>query len=189
MLRPNPPQGAAEAGWRLDRAEAGGGILMDHGWHAFYLMLFLTGREPRAITARTTSDLGFAVENGAQCELDFGGLVARIMLRWGADERKTAGTVRGSLGEIAIEDDRLIVRREGAEPETTRFAPALSASSYHPEWFPALLADFREEILHADRRGTNFAEAVRVGELVAAAYRSQGEVVSLVPPEPPAESA
>jgi len=190
VLRPNPPQGATDAGWRLDRAEAGGGILMDHGWHAFYLMLFLTGREPRAITARTASDLGFEVENAAECELDFGGIVARITLRWGAPERKTGGAVRGSLGEIAIEDDRLVVTRQGAEPETTRFAPALSASSYHPEWFPALLADFREEVLHPDRRGANFAEAVRVGELVAAAYRSRGETVSLVAPaEPPPESA
>jgi predicted dehydrogenase len=182
VLRPNPPQGAADAGWRLDRAEAGGGILLDHGWHAFYLMMFLLGRAPHAVTARLTYDLGFGVENDAECALDFGATTVRIKLRWGADERKTGGVARGSRGEIAIEDDRLVVWRESAERETTHFAPPLSASSYHAEWFPALAADFREEMLHAARRGQNLAEAVCVAETVAAAYRSEGQAISLLPP-------
>ena len=70
--------------------------------------------------------------------------------------------------------------------EETRFSPPLSASSYHPEWFPALLEDFRAEMQHPDRRGRNLAEAVCVAELVAAAYRSDGQVVSLVEPTEPA---
>ena len=190
VLRPNPPQGAADAGWRLSPTEAGGGILMDHGWHAFYLMLFLLGRPPRELTARLASDLGFAVENDAECELDFGGTRVAIKLRWGAPERRTGGVARGSLGEIAIEDDRLVVKRGEREGETTRFSPALSASSYHPEWFPALLADFREELLHVPRRGANLAEAVCVAEMLAAAYRSDGRPISLVPAaEPPAHDA
>ncbi len=177
VLRPSPPQGAAEAGWRLDRQQAGGGILMDHGWHAFYLMLFLTGQPPRSIVARLTTALGFGVEDGAQCEIDFGGLVARITLRWGATERRTGGVVRGSLGEIRIEDDRLVVAADRPERET-RFSPALSASSYHPEWFPALLEDFRAEMQHPDQRGRSFVEAVRVSEMLAAAYRSEGRRIS-----------
>lgn len=179
VLRPSAPQGASDADWRLDRGEAGGGILMDHGWHAFYLMLFLIGRDPRSIVARTGHELGFAVEDRAECEIDFGGARAAIELRWGASERRTAGRVRGSLGEIAIEDDRLVVVRTGRSPEETRFSPSLSASSYHSEWFPGLLEDFRSEMQHPERRGRNLAEAVRVTELVAAAYRSAGQTVSL----------
>ena len=181
VLRPSPPQGAAEAGWRLDRAQAGGGILMDHGWHAFYLLLFLAGREPQTVVARLSADLGFGVENGAECEVDFGALRAYVTLRWGASERRTGGVVRGPLGEIAIEDDRLVVNATGRAAEVTRFSPALSASSYHPEWFPALLEDFRAEMQHLDRRGRNLAEAVRVAEMVAAAYRSEGRPISLAP--------
>jgi predicted dehydrogenase len=187
VLRPSPPQGAAEVGWRLDRAQAGGGILMDHGWHAFYLMLFLAGRDPKSIVARLGFDLGFAVENEAACEIDFAGLRARIDLRWGTPQRQTGGVVRGPLGEISIEDDRLVVTAAAGAPETTRFSPALSASSYHPEWFPALLDDFRAEIEHPDRRGRNLAEAVRVAEMIAAAYRSEGRVIAFSPPA--AESA
>ena len=184
VLRPSPPQGAAEAGWRLDREQAGGGILMDHGWHAFYLMLFLAGRDPQSIVARLGSELGFGVEDAAHCEIDFAELRATIELRWGAAERRTAGVVHGSLGEIAIEDDRLVVKVAGREPEGTRFSPSLSASSYHPEWFPALLEDFRAEIEHVARRGRNLAEAVRVAELMAAAYRSNGAAISVAAPEP-----
>ena len=183
VLRPNPPQGAADTGWRLDRSQAGGGILMDHGWHAFYLMLFLAGRAPRAISAKVGHDLGFEVESDARCEIDFAGLVAHIQLRWGAPERKTGGVVRGALGEIRIEDDRLVVAVTGRAEEVTRFSPALSASSYHPEWFPALLEDFRGEILHLDRRGRSLAEAASVAELMAAAYRSSGESITLASPE------
>jgi len=186
VLRPNPPRGASEAGWRLDREQAGGGILMDHGWHAFYLMRFLTGRPPRSISARIGAELGFGVEDRVECEVDFGGPRARIELRWGAAERRTAGVVHGSLGDIAIEDDRLVVTPTNRPAEETRFSPPLSASSYHPEWFPALLEDFRAEMQHPDRRGRNLAEAVCVAELVAAAYRSDGQAVSLVEPTEPA---
>jgi predicted dehydrogenase len=180
VLRPNPPQGASEPGWRLDRSQAGGGILVDHGWHAFYLMQFLTGREPRSIAARVGAELGFAVEDRAECEIDFGGPQARIELRWGAAERRTAGTVHGSLGDIEIGDDRLVITAATRARDEIRFSPPLSASSYHPEWFPTLLEGFRDEIQHPEKRGRNLAEAVRVAELIAAAYRSDGRSVPLV---------
>ncbi|MBI2963022.1 MAG: Gfo/Idh/MocA family oxidoreductase [Deltaproteobacteria bacterium] len=183
VLRPSPPQGAAEAGWRLDPGQAGGGILVDHGWHAFYLMLFLIGLPPRSIVARRSTALGFGVEDGAECELDFGDALARIRLRWGAAERRAGGVVRGSLGEIRIEDDRLTVAPSDRSTQVTRFSPALSASSYHPEWFPALLEDFRAEMQHPDQRGRSFVEAVRVAEMMAAAYRSEGRMISLAAAE------
>jgi predicted dehydrogenase len=182
VLRPSAPQGAAQAGWRLDPEQAGGGILMDHGWHAFYLMLFLTGRRPRSIAARLGTTLGVGVEDAVECEVDFGTLRARIELRWGAPERRTGGCARGSLGEVRIADDRLVVALDGKAAAETRFAPALSASSYHPEWFPALLEDFRAEMQHADRRGRNLAEAVRVAEMIDAAYRSEGRSIPLSDP-------
>jgi predicted dehydrogenase len=189
VLRPSPPQGAADAGWRLDPQQAGGGILMDHGWHAFYLMLFLTGRAPRSIVARLGATLGLGVEDAVECDIDFGTLRARIELRWGAPERRTAGRARGSLGEVQIVDDRLVVAVDGRPPQETRFAPALSASSYHPEWFPALLEDFRAEMQHPDRRGRNLAEAMRVAEMIAAAYRSEGHTVPLAGPVEPGASS
>ena len=185
VLRPSPPQGAADAGWRLDPQQAGGGILMDHGWHACYLMLFLAGRGPRSIVARLGTSLGLGVEDAVECEIDFGALRGRIELRWGAAERRSGGIARGPLGEVRFADDRLIVAVSGKAPQETRFAPALSASSYHPEWFPTLLEDFRAEMQHAERRGRNLTEAVRVAEMIEAAYRSAGQTVPLADPAEP----
>ena len=36
--------------WRLD-PKTGGGILIDHGWHAFYLMQWLMGDSPLSVSA------------------------------------------------------------------------------------------------------------------------------------------
>src|SRR5262245_5182495 len=38
--------------WRLDPLVAGGGVLVDHGWHACYLMLNWIKRRPTAISAK-----------------------------------------------------------------------------------------------------------------------------------------
>ncbi|MEP6994354.1 MAG: Gfo/Idh/MocA family oxidoreductase, partial [Acidobacteriota bacterium] len=49
-------QPAAAAGdhdnWRVDPARAGGGILMDHGWHALYCLSAWLPGEPRRVAAR-----------------------------------------------------------------------------------------------------------------------------------------
>ena len=179
ILRPNPPSGATAGGeaWRLDRELAGGGIVMDHGWHAFYLMLYLTGQAPRTIEARLRRERGLDVEDAADLTIVFGQARARVHLSWNASERKSFGVVRGPLGAIDVDDSTLTVRVEGREPESTRFAPPVSASSWHPEWFPPLLEDFRAEVLHPASRGRNLAEAAACAALTAAAYASQGAVV------------
>jgi predicted dehydrogenase len=183
--RPSPPAGAVAeaAGWRLDADLAGGGVLTDHGWHAFYLMLYLTGRAPISLAATIERRTGLDVEDNAECTVDFAGLTARIRLSWTAPARRTHGTIRGRLGAIDIDDDRLVLRVDGREPEATRFAPPLSASSVHPEWFPPLLDDFRGEIGALTARGRNLAESVWCCRLVAAAYASGGGSVSLVSPD------
>lgn len=42
---------AVRDNWRLDPAIAGGGILLDHGYHALYIVLDWLGEEPQTITA------------------------------------------------------------------------------------------------------------------------------------------
>src|SRR5712691_5479999 len=38
-LRTGPAAAAGESGnWRVDPAQSGGGVLMDHGWHALYVL-------------------------------------------------------------------------------------------------------------------------------------------------------
>jgi predicted dehydrogenase len=157
---------------------------MDHGWHAFYLMLYLIGEEPRAVSAVLRHERGLAVEDAAECTIRFRNCTARLHLTWNAAERKSYGVVRGGLGSVDIDDSSLTVRLNDRSPETTRFAPPISTSSYHPEWFSPLLEDFRTEVLHPDQRGRSLAEAVCCAELMTAAYASKGETLSLwVPSE------
>jgi len=190
VLRPNPPGGSPAAeSWRLDRQAAGGGILTDHGWHAFYLMLYLTRQTPQSVSAVTRHDRGLEVEDNADCTIGFPSCTARIHLSWTAPERRSFGEIRGPLGTITIDDSSLTVSVEDREPQVTRFAPPLSANSYHPEWFSPLLEDFRSEVLHADQRGRNLSEAVWCADLLQAAYDSRGEVVRFESPEAEAEPA
>jgi predicted dehydrogenase len=183
VLRPNPPAGATAdgRGWRTDPAVAGGGILVDHGWHAVYLAAFVLGRRPRAVRARVWQERPgrTQVEDSAEAVVDFGASRARLFFTWAARERRTGGALRGTAGEISIGDDRLEVVAGARAGERLVFSPGLAASSYHPEWFPPLLADFRAEITGAERRGRNLEEALDCAAVLAAAYASGGSEVAL----------
>jgi predicted dehydrogenase len=160
--------------WRTDRAMSGGGILLDHGWHQLYLVLGWVGGQiecVRSIT-RTVDPRHAPVEDEASLELSFPKARARIELSWAAGERRNDGWVRGTLGEMAIYDDRIVVHNGDIE-RVVPFTDRLTRSSYHPEWFRAVL---QAGIL--DRSGgeaiRNFAEAGLLIAVISAAYRSAG---------------
>ena len=174
-LRMEPPGSAAGgAPWRLDPAIAGGGILVDHGWHAFSLALHALEREPLAATARTTQrkfTLGTA-EDTAECTVEFPGATVEIFLTWAAHERSNRGRLVGEHGTIEIADRQLVVTAAGRAPVVTAFANALSAGSYHPDWFGAMLDDFFLEIVESKERGLNLREAEACCRLIELCYRS-----------------
>jgi len=167
---------SAGSDWRTSGALAGGGILVDHGWHAFYLMLGLIGESPQAIRAtlarRRYPDAD--VEDTAECAIEFPGVTARLFLTWAGDERRTQWSLRGRNGEIEVVDDRLSVRRRGEAPSTARCAESLSGSSHHPRWFGAVIDEFCLAVADPTARAANLAEATRCVELLAGAYASAG---------------
>ncbi len=174
-LRVEPPGSAAGgAPWRLDPALAGGGILVDHGWHACSLALYLLDTQPAAVSARTAQHrfTTGTVEDTANCTIEFPGTSVEIFLTWAASERCNRGRIVGEHGTIEIADRQLIVAAEGREPTVTPFAQALSAGSYHPDWFAAMLDDFHEELVDPRARGANFREAETCCRLIELCYRS-----------------
>jgi predicted dehydrogenase len=174
-IRTTPPSDAGETGaWRLDPALAGGGILVDHGWHAFYLAHHLVEAEPIAITVVTTQRkfVTAGVEDTAECTIEFPTARAEILLTWAGEERRNTGLVTGELGTVAINDRTLVTTVGDRTPITTPFAQALSAGSYHPDWFAAMLDDFREDLEAPTGRGGNFREAEICCWLLEAGYRS-----------------
>jgi len=164
---------AADDGWRTRGALAGGGILVDHGWHAFYLVLALAGQ--RAVSIRAQLDrrryLAADVEDTAHCKIEFPSVEARVQLTWAGERRQTSWHVRGDAGEIRVTDDRIETEGGGGAAAIV-CAESLSDGSHHPGWFGAVIEAFRREIDEPGARGANFAEAEQCLRLLAGAYAS-----------------
>ena len=173
-LRTTPPGSADGATWRLDPAIAGGGILVDHGWHAFYLALSMLDAEPVAASARTERRkfMDAAVEDTVECAIEFERARADVVLTWAADRRANTLRVTGEHGRMEVADRTLIVQVGDRTPVETGFAQALSAGSYHPDWFAAMMDGVREELYEPRARGANFREAETCCRLIDLCYRS-----------------
>jgi predicted dehydrogenase len=166
--------------WRTTNALAGGGILVDHGWHAFYLMLALASERPLAIRAELARRryLAADVEDSAHCTIEFPSLVGQLDLTWAGNERRTLWRLEGREGSIKVDDDRLSVERHG-RAELLTCAQSLSAGSHHPEWFAAVVEAFYREIVDPTVRGENLAEAGQCVELLSLAYASHAAQAQL----------
>jgi predicted dehydrogenase len=150
--------------WRRDLSIAGGGILMDHGWHAIYLARHWFGEDPIGSDAALhRAEIG--IEDEATLTLKFPKGRARIFLTWRADQRRNTMRLIGERGEITIDDDTLRVR-----DEQTRFESALSAGSHHADWFAAMLPDIMAGFGSPEKAGASFDEAALCLSVIRSAY-------------------
>ncbi len=175
VLRNGPAITTDKTNWRLDPAKAGGGILIDHGWHALYLVLGWMNLKVRGLQAtlenRQYEDLG--VEDTAKIKIDFESEAsAEIFLTWASRVRRNSGELAGEKGILRMEDDHLILDITGKSPETFKFETPLSAGSHHPDWFGRVLEEFSGELKDAKKRGTNLKMARACLELIENSKRS-----------------
>ena len=177
---------SAGAGWRTSAAVAGGGILVDHGWHGFYIMLGFARQRPRAVHAELARRryLTTDVEDSARCTVTFPTMTGRLVLTWAGTERRTRWLLEGRKGVIEVDDDRVSVRR-GEEVESYVCSESLSAGSQHPEWFGRVIDAFRRELRDPAVRGENLLEAGQCIKLLSLAYASHAEA-ALARPAPAA---
>ena len=178
-LRDNVCKGSADSAqkedWRTNAAVAGGGILVDHGWHAFYLLLNLVNQEPQKILAKMLKDRENpeSLEEAVQTLVQFPEADGYIHLTWRAKMRRNNLIIQGQSGTLLIDDDRILLSTtRGDAREEIKFEAALSAGSHHADWFKALLPEFITEIKNPARRGANFKEAGWCLALTSAAYQS-----------------
>lgn len=161
--------------WRTDLTHAGGGIILDHGWHQLYLLMGWMREPVETISARTrTVDRRhFPVEDEAVIDMHFPRGRGHIELSWAADARTNEGTIHGTRGTIRTYDDHIVIENGGGR-RAVPFGSRVSQSSYHPDWFQAV---FEWNILVKDRREAdrNFAEAGVLVSAIRAAYRSARE--------------
>jgi predicted dehydrogenase len=169
-LRAAPTAQSADVNWRRDPEIAGGGILMDHGWHAVYLALHWFEQSATAVRASLHRPRAGGVEDEARVSIDFPGGEATITLTWNGDTRRNAMRLEGSRGEIVLADDTLHVL-DGARGSTT-FASALSSGSHHDDWFTAMLPDVVACFERPALSRPVFEEAAACLSIIQEAYRS-----------------
>jgi predicted dehydrogenase len=175
----NGPSVTVGRDWRSRATIAGGGILVDHGWHALYLLLALAGEAPLQVSAVVEkrryreSD----VEDTATCTIEFPSMKGEIFLTWAGAERRTRWRLVGDLGSVDIDEGELRLVRNGAV-ETDTLPESLSAGSHHPDWFAPVIEGFLDEVDGQAVRGSNLTEAELCLTLLTLAYASaarQGE--------------
>ena len=161
---------AASGNWRMDPAIAGGGILFDHGWHAFYCLM-RWGGEPRTVAAKleTRRFYEWPLEDTATVALELASGAGEIFLTWAGEERSNTIAIEGERGRIDAANERVVLQTDAGERHWS-CPPALSQGSHHPDWFAGVADDFRAAVTTG---GTgNLAEAVSCARLIDLAQRS-----------------
>jgi predicted dehydrogenase len=158
------------ANWRIEPELAGGGILLDHGWHALYCVMRWTGA-PRRIAAVLNNRRfhEWRLEDTARLALVLNSGTADIYLTWAGDERSNCIEIDGEHGHITVANDRVTLRLNSEERHWT-CPPSLAEGSHHPDWFMCVAADFLAAVLSGGR--SNLDEAISCAELIDLAQRS-----------------
>ena len=169
-LRAAPTADSHGRNWRRDPAIAGGGILMDHGWHSIYLALHWFQSRAATVSASLHHPAGGGVEEEAAVTIEFPQGKAVIDLSWNGAVRENIIRLMGTAGEIVVADNTLEVR--GSTVTVTPYPSALSEGSHHADWFTAMLPDvvrcFRDPALARPL----FDEAAECLSIIQQAYRT-----------------
>jgi predicted dehydrogenase len=161
--------------WRLD-AQAGGGILVDHGWHVFYLAHWLMGGAmPSGVWAHLGCSSAAKVEDIADLRIEFPlSRIAHAHLSWQSPVRRTSATIYGDEGMIEIEDNRVVFTDRSGYVEDHAMADSPD-DSYHPTWFAGVAAEFEQSVICEPESLTlreNQAEVKAAVALIAGARES-----------------
>ncbi len=184
-LRTKPAVTVGEAAnWRVDPVQSGGGVLVDHGWHAFYVLRQWFGGDPATVSARLTTEKhhDFPAEDTARVSFEWSGAAIEVLLTWAASERANRITLEGERGRVSL--DGGCVKLESAAALAKRWdLPSIAEGSHHPEWFAGVVEEFFGEIEDPERRGSNLRAASLCATLVALSQDSsrRGGAVLEVP--------
>ncbi|HEY6738738.1 MAG TPA: Gfo/Idh/MocA family oxidoreductase [Actinopolymorphaceae bacterium] len=165
-----------DMGWRGSIATAGGGELIDTGYHPTYLLLHLATSAPVEVAAMVSKyRLEMEGEDSAQVLVRFAdGSVGNIVTSWaynlpGTTERFSVVAEKGSLWS----DGRTLNHREGSVTTTYDFPPVNA--------FAAEVEDFVDCVVTGRRPLNTEVEGIHVLEVILGAYASaeQSAIVKL----------
>ncbi|WP_309127242.1 Gfo/Idh/MocA family oxidoreductase [Microbacterium sp.] len=165
-------------GWRAVAATAGGGELIDTGYHPLYLLQYLAGGTPVSVTAMLSRHrLDFMEgEDSAQVLVRYdNGVVGHVTTSWAY--QPAVGTEKFSLvgekGSLSSDGTTLVSRIRGEEPVSVTFEPVHE--------FAAEIAHFAESIRRGTRPIQTHEEGIDVLGVILAAYESErsGRIVDV----------
>ncbi len=166
--------------WRL-AVNTGGGILIDHGWHVFYLMQWLMGgAAPVAVSAHLGFDASSRADDLADLLVEFpGGRIAHVHLSWRSPVRRTSATIYGEQAMLEIDNDRILLTNRSGKSEDHSVGDTPD-DSYHAAWFAGMAAEVERAIIEGPARPSvreNHAEVRSALALTEGARRSaEGEI-------------
>jgi len=177
FVQPNPNQ------WRLKRALAGGGSLMDMGVYSLQAARYMTGEEPISVYAHQSTDKNDPrfqeVEDRIEWELEFpSGVIASCLSMYSANQNHVL--LVGDKGRIDMEPatrydgNHLWTGRDSRETEVT---PPPGPRSTQ---FAGQLDHFSECIVQNKEPIVSGEEGLRDMKIVEAIYRSAREKKRIV---------
>ena len=174
-LRTEPAGGAGK--WRSE-ASSGGGILIDHGWHAFYLAQWMMGDAPLSVSAFLAHQEGTDLDDLADIRVLFPhDRMVRVHLSWRAPVRRTSTVLYGDRAMLEIEGDRVILTERSGHVDELSVQDAPD-DSYHSAWFGKMAEDFERAIAAgagSPVAARNLLEARTALSLIVAARESSSK--------------
>ncbi|HWE60783.1 MAG TPA: Gfo/Idh/MocA family oxidoreductase [Chloroflexota bacterium] len=176
---------AEQWGWRRTLDTAGGGELLDTGYHPSYTLLYLmglTGQRPVEVTAMLgrNRQLVLEGEDTAHVLVRFsGGAIGQLLTSWAFPFPHGGYSFHliGEHGQLFGLKNAVHLQPTGGEVESTIVG---EVNSYH-----AQLPHFIDSIEHGTRPIQNEEDGIEVLELILGAYESDREkrTVAFKPPQ------
>ncbi|MEW6088704.1 MAG: Gfo/Idh/MocA family oxidoreductase [bacterium] len=158
--------------WRSEIENSGGGIIVDHGSHLFYLVSSILG-EPRYITARTERlyHFQYTVEDTAWLSIKHENGMSQFALTWAGRERENIFRIFGTDGDILIKEDEIILNTFGKK-EYIKAGEGFSGNSNHSDWYAGLFNEFFGRLGKNNFSPDGIDEAIVNAMCISAAYKS-----------------
>jgi predicted dehydrogenase len=176
--------GESSWSWRLDPSKAGGGEVLDTGWHGTYRLLALAGARPVEVSAMLADYFigqPGVEDTGAVLVRFENGAIGYLFTSWAFGDppggfQFQVGAERGVLGGTAV---KLIHAPFGEQPVEREFERANT--------FAREIAHFLDVVQRGAAGLATWAHAARTLQLILGAYRAAAERRTITLPEDPTE--
>ena len=171
--RTRPAQGTVgwTSGWRTRPELAGGGILMDHGYHSLYLARWLLHAEPSFDRIARFHRTPAGIEDECLVNYHCGEVAVTLDLSWRAAERTSSVEFCGETGRMVLGEVRLEHTDRRGTRRTVATGPATSADGVHQQWYRELY----RQIGASKDPGGDFEEADSTMTALFATYAAVNE--------------